>query len=422
MAFGRFVAWIFIALCCASPLEAADLSTLPDTQTPEFSSIVTRYNSALSTARGKHVAAMTQHVKRYLDEAGEMLKEKRKARNTTGIAIATTASSIFEAALSNLTTTGTFELPAKIRRELENTIAEFNTGRSLIDAAFASEKTKLIKQFSDEFAAQILKASPALTSPDARAKMDERFLAMTSETQPPPSKPGPAAKEGAPTSTNTDTNAAPGDTAATSAVIAESGASPSWTPVGTLTATIRSMEVLEIPLAEMRLGSNSISQFSAMSGSTLEILFCATQTNFTSPTTLYRLLRIPKYNEVSIMDWPSSANGYHLNLRTPSPERVPFLVGFELQVSALAPKPAAPPKRLITLAIRSTPPGATVHIDGISQPNTVTPCNLKIPVGVHDFRLSLEGYQELVVTNYNFTVYREISWPFKPITAPAPKH
>ncbi len=397
---------------------AADGLVLPDMQTPECLSIVAHYNTALEEARSKHTFAMTQHLTRYLDEAGALLKEKRKARNTTGIAIASTTISIFESALSNLTATGTFEIPTKVRRELEPTIAEFTTGRTLIDTTFTTAKTKLFSQYSDEFAAQMLKLQPALTGPEARAKIDDRFQAMVKQAASPPPKSEPPGKiAGSPNQAEPGTNT---DVAASSSpVMAEAGASPTWITVGTLTANIRAMEVLEIPLAGMRMGSNVLTQYSVMSASTLEILFLATVTNFTSPAALYRLSRIPKFNDVSIMDWPSAANGFRLNLRTPSPERIPFPIGFELQVSAL-PQPvlskaALLAKRNLTLNIRSIPPHASVFIDDTLKPDTFTPCTFQIPPGPHDFRLTLTGFQDLIVTNYNFTVGREINWTFKPV-------
>ena len=417
----RVVILSALSLAIPARILAADELVLPDTQTPECVSIVTRYNAALEEAGNKHTSAMTQHISRYLDEAGALLKEKRKTRNTTGVAIASTTISIFESALSNLTATGTFELPAKIRREIEPTVAEFTTGRTIIDTTFTTAKTKLFTQFSDEFAAQILKIKPALTGPDARAKIDERFQAMVKEALSPASKGGLSGKNaGSPTPADAGTNA---DIAASATpVMAESGTSPTWITVGTLTANIRAMEVLEIPLAGMGMGSNVLSQYSVMSASTLEILFLATVTNFTSPAALYRLTRIPKFNDVSIMDWPSAANGYRLNLRTPSPERIPFPIGFELQVSAL-PQPvlskaALLAKRNLTLSIRSVPPHAAVYIDGTLKPDTLTPCTFQIPPGLHDFRLSLTGFQDLIVTNYTFTVGREINWTFKPVAKP----
>lgn len=413
----RILAGAAFIFCCTT--FAAEPPSLPDTQTPEFTTLLTRYNAALTSAQEKHKASMTQLINRYLDEAGEMLKEKRKARNTTGIAIATTASSIFETALSNLNTSGTFEVPTKVRRELEATVSEFNTGRTLIDTALTNEKTKLFKQYSDEFAAQVLRVAPALAGPESRGIIDERFKAMGVATTAPARIPEPGKPE-------TSTPADPGtNTSATvtNLVVAESGPSPSWIPVGTLTTYIRSMEVLEIPLRELQLGTNLFKQYSAISDFTMEIFFVASKTNFTSPTCLYRLVRIPNFNEVSLMDWPSPSNGYRLNLRTPSPERIPYAIGFELQISALpqAVIPKPPVTRKITLSVRSTPPKATIQIDGVTQQDTVTPCTLQLPVGPHDFRLSLAGYQDLNVTNYNFTVNRDINWTFKPLPSAKPK-
>lgn len=414
-----------LVVSCHVQAVAADDVALPDTQTPEFSSIVDRYNTAVSAVRDKHKATLTGHIKRYQDEAAEMLKEKRKTRNTTGIAIATAAISIFATALSDLNATGTFEIPQKVRRELESTIAEFNTGRALIDSNAANEQAKVLKQFSDEFAAQCQKLSPALTSPEARVKMDERFQARIKESSAPPQKNVAAGTSaGSPTppggsGTNVTTEAAATPT------MAESGESPTWITVGTLTAKINSMEVLEIPLAEMRMGTNSIMKNSVMSETTMEIIFVATVTNFANPGIQYRLLRIPKFNDLSIMDWPADSNGYHLNLRTPSPDRIPFPVGFELQVSSLdkpGKKKIPAAKRTITLTVRSTPPRAAIYIDGALQPDTVTPSTLQLPVGPHDFRLTLAGYPDLNVTNYNFTINREINWTFKPaIVRPAAK-
>jgi len=409
----RLGLWLFLAIHCTTKLWATDTLILPDTQNPDFLNIIAHYNAALSASQSKHTTAMTQHIKRYLDEAGEMLKEKRKARNTTGIAIATTTMTIFAGALSNLTDTGTFEMPPKVRREIENTIAEFNTGRSLIDTSFTNEEAKLLKQYSDEFAAEVLKGAPTLSSPEARTKIDERFQAIAHATVTTPNVDTSGNSPKSPAVANTSTNI---ETAAVSPVIAESGSAPNWMTVGTMTANIRSMEVLEIPLAEMRLGSNLLEHYSVMSSSTIEILFFATKTNFTGPSAMYRLIRIPKINDVSIMDWPTTSNGYHLNLRTPSPERIPFTIGFDLQVAAPAqPLTTKTSKRNITLSIRSTPSHATIYIDSSLQQDTLTPCTFQIPMGSHDFRLSLPGYQDLTVTNYNFTVGREINWIFKPL-------
>lgn len=411
--------WIVFAIALPFHLPAQDAIALPDTQTPEFSDIVSRHLTALAEAKSKHLSSMTQHIQRYLDEASEKLKEKRKSQNTTGIAIATTASSIFTTALTNLNATGTFEIPQKVRRELETTIAEFNTGRALIDSYAAKEQARLFKQFADEFAAQCQKLSPTLTSPEARVQMDERFQAMIKAGLSPTSKPGAAGSPaGTPAPNDSGTN---GPSAlALNPTMAESGESPTWTPVATLTANIRCMEVLEIPLAPLRLGTNSIMQHSVMSDSTMEIIIVVTATNFTWPGIQYRLIRIPKFNDVTIMDWPTDSNGYHLNLRTPSPERIPFPIGFELQVSSLGKsnnKLSQATKRKISLTVHSTPPRATIYIDGAPQPDTFTPCTLQIPVGPHDFRLTLPGYQDLNVTNYNFTINREINWTFKPATA-----
>lgn len=413
----RMVLTLCLAFTCFIDrgLQAADL---PDTQTPEFATILTRYQADLTIAQEKHKTAMTKHLTRYLEEAGEMLKEKRKARNTTGIAIATTASSIFESALSNLTTTGTFEVPAKVRRELETTLSEFNTGRALIDSTLANETTKLFKQYSDEFAAQVIKITPALTGPESRALIDTRFKAMGAHVAVPTPKPQTTVNTNGPVTSATGTNTAD---AALNPVMAESGSSPSWTPVGTLTAYIRALEVLELNLAAMQMGTNLMKQYNAISDSTTEILFITVKTNFTSPTCLYRLVRIPKFNDVNVMDWPTPATGYRLNVRTPFPERIPYAVGFELQVSELPQPgnpagraaPVAPRVRTIDLSVRSTPSRASVYIDGALH-KEVTPCVIQLPVGTHDFKLSLSGYQDFVATNYNFTANRELTWVFKP--------
>jgi len=407
---------MFASLASAAGTESG--LSLPDTQTPVFTEIVSRYTAALAAAQSQYVTAMSRHIQRYLDEAEEMLKEKRKTRNTIGIAIATTSKGIFETALSNLTTTGTFEIPVKVRRELETTTAEFSTGRTLLETSLAGKKSALFKQYSDEFAAQILAVSPALTSPEARAKIDDRFKTMAEDKAPPrPLKPD-----------GTVSNAPGAVTGALAPILEESGSADSWMTAGILTTSVRTMEVIELSLADMHPGTNVMKQYNPISESSTEINYVATQTNVMNPAMVYRLKRITDYGGVTVMEWPKAANGFRLTARTPNPEKGSCPVGFEFQIAipgqnvadtlnarpgATSPRPKSA-ARTITLTVKSTPPRAAVLIDDIAVPNTFTPCSLPIPVGPHRFQLSLPGYKDLIVTNYVFTADRQINWTFKP--------
>lgn len=437
------LAWLALSLLHASEAEVF----LPDTQAPAFKAIVSRYTTALAAEQAQYTTAMSRHIKKYIDEAEEMLQEKKKNRNTTGIAIASTSKDIFETALSNLTATGTFTVPTKVRRELEATMGEFNTGRALLDNSLAAKKSTLFKQYSSEFSALILVLSPDLKGPDARNKMDERFSAMVEEKMPPPT-PSPVpmpATDGTPsvtpnpTPTKTTDNT-PGATvppspewmappatseSANSPVLAESGQAASWITAGTFTASIYHMEIFDLSLREMHQGTNIVNQFSPITGATSKACYYASQTNIMNPGMVYRLKRIPNHIGVTVAEWPKQSNDFLLTVRSTRPEKSPSLVGFELQVAIpgkdasstmnrTSSRPSA--SRHIALTIKSTPPHATVMIDGALAPDKFTPCTIPVTVGPHSVRLTLPGYKDLVVTNFVFTVDRQVNWTFKPNT------
>ena len=58
------------------------------------------------------------------------------------------------------------------------------------------------------------------------------------------------------------------------------------------------------------------------------------------------------------------------------------------------------PEESATLIVNSTPPGATIILDG-DQTRAVTPATLEIEPGYHELRLELTGYQDYFET---FTV------------------
>ncbi len=444
------IAWTGLVITSLGLAAEVDL-TVPDTQAPAFREIVSRYTAARSAAQVQHSVIMSRHIKKYLDDAEGMLAEKKKARNTTGIAIASTAKGIFEAALSNLTATGAFEIPAKARRELESTIAEFNTGRTLLENSLTAKESALFKQYSAEFAALVVVLSPGLKGPEARKKIDERFTAMVEDKMPSsataqvtaaPSasrENSPASGGDAVTRSDGEVASAPGGTGtntsgveAQTSILEESGPASSWITAGTFTASIYHMEVLDLSLAEMHPGTNVLNQYNPPTETTTEMIYHAVHTNISNPAMVYRLKRIPNFSGVTVVDWPKASNGFLLTVRTSRPEKIPCIVGFELQVAipgkevantmstpggAARSRPEVA-KRNINLTIKSTPPHATVYIDSLPVPNTFTPCTIPVATGPHSFRLSLPGYKDLSVPSYVFTVDRQINWTFKPDARP----
>jgi hypothetical protein len=416
-----------------SPVDTLDVTG------PEYQAIRDSYQAAKAPADAARLTAFRPILKRFIDQAEDMLKEKKKVRNIKGVAIANAAKELFESALTNLETRQQLELPEKVRRELEPMLAEFKSATAPFETEYSNALARLDAAHYARFVELVAKAKPSAVVPAEQEKLKAKFAEFVQTTTAPAATGtdtnAPAATTNPPPAETTNesefaaaTNVATGAVPLPPGIMAASGEATNWVTVARWTGQMMGMDVVNIPVVG-REGSVPSEQFNMMSGENSKLLFKSLHTLPPQEGYVYRLKRIPSMDPVTVLEWPRPQNDYSLTIRTSASTKYPCPNGFELQVSlpeaelmALFPSARqetvgdtnAPP---VSVQIDTEPTGAVVYVDNVAYRDgdgfRRTPCELKLLPGRHAVHVALPGYLDMGVPNFNFETNTSFTWRFK---------
>lgn len=403
--------------------------SLPDIQTPGVKELIDSAIAPLEEIDKERKNALTALLNRHLGVVTEMLAERKKTRNTGGIAVATAGITIFESALTNLATYGKFSFPEKVRRELESSVSQCKSEAATIAANASNKRTTILAPTLEKLMTIASAMTPAMSA-DAKPALESRLNEMLDAVMSAKSAPTPTALA-TPSATpvsNTDTNKPAESTTNLPPILASSGEADQWATVASWQSAMMGMDIISIPVADSPVGTNSSRQFNPISGQDSELIYIVHQKLAMQDGMLFRLKRINGTNGVDVVEWPKRENGFHLVVRAKSTGLFPSYHAFDLQVSlpggdlskvvrgatlegsTFVNKP--PPS--VVLTIITIPEGASVYVDRILQKQVNTPCRIPISKGNHSLGLALPGYEPLSVTNYSFTTNRTLRWTFQP--------
>ena len=385
---------------------------------PEFKAIKEACGKGLEAIQAKRTGALVRLLQVNLETADQMLKEKTQSRNITGMAVARNARTIFENALTNLNTSGTFEFPPKVRRELETLVQEARTARKKIEDEAHAARSNLTSQVFESYSALVIKSRPELGAESAREGLKLEFKTWLeekeAETIPPPSAMDAAG----------GTNAAPGAGPAQPLILGASGEAKKWVTVGRWKGSVASLDVVAIPLAEMKIGTNRSEKANLIAGVDSKFEYVAHYAFPPGKAVPIRLKSVPGQPGGEVLEWPSAGNDFTLSIRLSAPN-YPSTHGFDLQVGVtgegLIPGAVAEsssgreePPPPVSVGIVTQPPGASVLLDGAPVGEAKSPCKITVPAGTHHVELVLQGHESMVLSNEVFTTNRVVKWTFRP--------
>lgn len=411
------IACLVVGLTLSAADETNSPASLPDASSEGVGTIIEKYRAGIESAEAKRRAAATKALSRYLMDMNAMMAEKKKARNVTGIAVATTGIDLFQTGITNVEAGGTFQPPEKVRRELDAAVSECKNSIAIFDKTASEEKDKA---FNEAMAAFTTVATRGASPARDEAALKKRLLELLQGPVPQPRKDeSPTGKTKTATSNQVDvaTNLP--------AILASSGDADTWYPIASWRGSMMGMDIVTIPLSGATQGTNRTTQFNPMSGQSSELTWVVHHSITPSPAMQYRLKRAEKRDGVDLLEWPSAANGFKLTIRAPATERYPSLHGFDLEV-ALPGSPGAPfgnirpsqtsdkPAKPHVIALITSPEGAIVYLNGSIYPRVRTPCRLPVPPDTRSLALALPGYAPFIMTNTTFSNGQTIRWNFAP--------
>ena len=377
---------------------------------------------------GPRTEKLTRLINKYLAEANQMLAEKQAARNIKGIAVANASKAVFETALGDLKDKKEFELPAKVRRELEPIIAQFQEERAAIEQTTGKELGPIRDRYFARFRDMAVRSAPAGKTP-SEAWLRTRFDDLISGKAPAEGDLQPAATTNAPPGTaalGPATNAAPAaESGPPAEIIAATGEATKWITAFRWTAEMMGMDVVSIPVTGRTQNEDS-QALNPVSGQYSKLHYQPTLNLPERDDFVYRLKRIPGAEPVSVLEWPKDTNKRTLLIRTTPSDKYPAPHGFDFQVSLpgqelerLFPSnavsmtgTAATNGPTVLLILSSNPTGAVVFVDGIrvkrEGADFRTPCETRIAPGPHSMRLVLFGFMDYTLNDYPVLVDKRV--------------
>lgn len=420
---------VAVALCpvAATELQAQTTNAPPavDLTLPAFQTIAKSYSDTLSEAEVTRRTALTKILERYRAESDDMLVEKKKTRNVTGIAVATAARHIFETALTNLAANGAVTLPANARREIEDTLAKCKKEVESVEQTSSETTSKAFTNHFDKFIAEVSVIRPGTTDLKWLETTFRQLLATVPAASASPPKIPPQTP--APTGTGTNATVTVQENLPEFFASSTEASNATWLTVGRWIGAMRGLDVISIPLTQMRIGTNASQQVNPMSGKASQLQYIASSAVPPAPDLNFRLKRLPGHLSVQLVEWPNERNGRNLVIRTMPSDRFPAMHGFDLQISvstgdiqkviasaatASAVAASAPPPVLLSLS--TSPPGAAIVVDGKPIASVITPCKLKMSPGAHALTMSLPGFVTYSSPTLQVVSNTTVNWYFKP--------
>jgi hypothetical protein len=416
-----------VGLAATSPAASPPPAGQINLQAPEYQAIREAYERKKAELNAPRLDKLRSLLKKQIADADATLKEKELAGNIKGMAIARTAKTIFEECRDDLEKKQDFTFPARVRRELEPTLATCREEKQKLDEAFTNQLAGIEEESFLRFT-EVVRNNPqtaAMASDRESLKGWFRELLRTEKPAPKPPTTGPATNAA-------PTNVVAGATnvvAAKPAIFARSGDAEKWVLFGRWTADMVAMDIVALPVLG-RAVSGETQKYNPMTGQNSTLRYEAIRALPLRGDYRFRLRSMPGMEPVDVLDWPSEANGFTLAVRTHADI---LSHGFEMEAGlpaveitrlfpdtvepgAEAPTNAPLPK--VKLNIATKPPDALVYVDGVLYRNdkeapVTTPCTITVDAGYHTIRVSLLTYLEMMISNYNFREDRDVWWTFR---------
>lgn len=297
---------------------------------------------------------------------------RRRAGNVRGMAVADAAVDIFRAAAEAQAAGRAVEWPASPRRELAEPIRVIREKLSAVEARRDKALGEVEARHRAAFLDALRKADA--TRAENEQEADRLFRAWLAGESPdaPPKTEDP----------NVDTPPAARE------FFAESGPGVEWTPLARWTADMMGPDILDIPVFDRESGQGR--QLNPMTTRESTWSYEALKT-IPPGSYAFRLRRMEDRHTVDVLSWPRPEPGGALKIRTRHHSELPARHGFELQY--------APSGALVSIPVRTDPPGARVFVNG--QPyggggrEFRTPGMMKLPEGTYALRLTVAGRQDV---------------------------
>jgi len=401
---------LLLALCAAPLAPASELDF--------FAPAVRELRKAYAAEREKQDAARRTQLEALIRENLERfearLAQNRRTGNIRGMAVARNGIRIFERARTDLEQEGEFEWPARVRRELEETVEQVADQKREIDEKHARSLHSLDDQYAGLLVAEARRQGlPEPADADLRRWLDR--LGAAPETAEIPPETGADLPDGP----------SPGAGAAPSR---EPEPGSEWVTLGLWSAEVNALTVLEVGLMNRRTPEETEGREPVTGGSYTQryrpVRLLAADGDYA-----FRLRALPGHQPVGVLEWPQRGNGWTLSVRARPERGVPSRHGAEIQIAFPG---AADLQRLdtggehadtstntptIELRIRTEPAGAVVFLEGLvfrrGDRIVRTPCTLSVPAGLHNIRLRKLGCVDAVLKDVEISEDRLLTWTFE---------
>ncbi len=365
--------------------------------TPELLAARAAISNELAAARRDLAQARAAWLEPPCASWRDQLEQKRKTRNTRGIAIATAALEALEKVRA-AAAEGPIAIPDAPRVELKDAFAKLRADAEALETRLHERQQAADERAQGAFLAAVRAQAPAAEAAVVGAVFDAWLTAV------PPEESEKAAAPETP---------AAGELAAAAAeaengVLAESSPGTDWETVAHWSAEIYGADVFEIPVYN-RSGRETGRQPNPLSGHTVTWTYESLRTLSPADDYAWRLVAQPSRGPVSVAAWPRPRADGVLVVRVTAPAEVPAPVGFDLQVCA---------GNRIAVPVKTDPPGAAVFVNGREYRESgraaVTPCTLRLPPGTYAIRLELAGYVNVQSAGFVVREGAAISAKLKP--------
>jgi hypothetical protein len=186
------------------------------------------------------------------------------------------------------------------------------------------------------------------------------------------------------------------------------------------------MEMVEFPVMD-RKEPASIEGFNPIVGKEFTTRFIPVRVLSPGENYVFRAKRVPDVLPADVLEWPSARNDWKMSLRVRPGYETPSKHALELQVSfegadmlpvvggaeAGAGSAADPNAPKVRVGIKTSPPGATVYIDGILHRSgnkaELTPCVVRTTAGTHTLKIRKYGYIDIDIRDFEATDERVVS-------------
>lgn len=363
-------------------------------------------------------------IQKNLAEADNLYNEKKKSGNIKGMAIARKAKSIFTKAMEDLQKNGEFELPEKMRKELQENVDKCRNEQKEIlkdiDSKFKELDAKYQKKFTEIMAAAI----PEGKAPEQEFinKKFQEFLAT--EIPKPEAEKNAMANKAEMKELGIEVPEQPEKPL--SPIIAEKGTGNKWVDIAEWTGQMMGMDIVNIPVLN-QVKDYADSQYFPIADADSKLSYKALNPMPEHDHYAFRLKRVPGAKDVDVLEWPSKRNDWNIMVRTRAVltgETPPIKHSFIFQVSlpdkefkkifrgkllSLSKEKDVETKTTqnkiakIKITILSQPKGANVYVNDnlykFQGKTILTPCKIMVPEECN-IKISKLGYFDKIYDNF----------------------